>query len=116
MRLEEELGNLETSFVVKKLKVPYKKDFDARVNSMYILFTWKLFYFMSVESAKWGCIYIFLVRRVGMRERLKTIEVDDFLWYEVWKISKRKLLVEKTKKKKRRKLENRAIYLNKIKD
>lgn len=38
---------------------------------------------MSVESAKWGCIYIFLVQRVGMKERLKTIEVDDFLWYEV---------------------------------
>lgn len=37
-----------------------------------------------------------------MKEWLKTIEVDDFLWYEVWKISKRKLLVEKQKTKKKK--------------
>lgn len=65
-------------------------------------------------------MYLHISRAKGrMKERLKTIEVDDFLWYEVWKISKRKLLVEKQKtkkKKERRKFENRAIYLNKIKD
>lgn len=84
---------------------------------MYILFTWKLFYIISVESGKWGCnTYLHISRAKGRNERA----VKNFRsrWFPlVTKFEKfRKEGYSSRKQEKRRKFENHAIYLNKIKD